>query len=86
MSEIVLFPRWLRLEPWWPQPHEINVVFWNHYVEIDEGAEDKWPLLRQIVRYRRQEVWNYLAVTRPLRDWRITQSIYLNGYGPGACV
>jgi hypothetical protein len=86
MSEIIQFPRWQVLEPWWPQPWEINVVFWNHYVEVDDQAESKWPLLRQIVRYRRQEVWNYLAVTRPERDRRITESMYLSGYGPGACV
>lgn len=85
MSEIVPFPRWRMLEPWWPQPHEINVIYWNIFVEVDQNAEYKWPLLRQIVRYRRQEVWNYLAVTRPDRDRRITE-YYFSGYGPGACV
>ncbi len=85
MSEIVQFPRWRVLEPWWPQSHEIHVIYRNIYVEVDEDAEWKWQLLRKMVRFRRQEVWNYLAVTRHERDRRITE-YYLSGYGPGACV
>jgi hypothetical protein len=85
MGDVVQFPRWFVLEPLWLQPYEITVIWWDTAVEVDGQAETKWPLLQQMVRFRRQEVKNYLGVNRPERDRRITE-YYLSGYGPGACV
>lgn len=81
MADVIVFPRWMRLEPIYLQPDEINVIVIYNFLDQEVPRpthlsifEHKW--LDRIVGYRHRESFNYLNDTRNFYDARTTISMY----------
>jgi hypothetical protein len=83
MGDVVTFtnPRWVRLEPLYAQPYEINCIVVYDFLdwEVPRYAtfsvfENKW--LDHIKGYRNRESYNYLKQTNEFYDARITKGLY----------
>lgn len=85
MGDVIQFtnPRWLRLAPWWPQPHEINTVVVYDFLgwEVPRFATlsvFELRLLDHLAGYRHREVYNLLEADKDRRDRKIAMELYGN--------
>jgi hypothetical protein len=83
MGDVLQFtnPKWFRLEPNYPQPHEINCLVVYNFLDWALPIPDqlsiferKW--LQQIKGYRNRETYAYLSETRDRWDASMTYKIY----------
>src|SRR5882672_7075963 len=82
MVDIVPFPKWKRLEPYWPQSHDIHEILIPYYfdIEVDWNKTNLgfWslPMLEFLRGHRHREVCNYNNDNRDRRDYEITMKLY----------
>jgi hypothetical protein len=75
------YPRRWRWEPFDSFYSEI-IVNWLE-IEVDEQAEIRLPVLRQIYGHRRREIVDWFAATKDRRYAETTYALYGS---PGACL
>jgi hypothetical protein len=81
MGDVITFPRWMRFEPIYPTPYEINCIVVYNFLdwEIPRSAHFsvfQHKFLDRISGYRNRESYNYLKQTNNFYDARVTEEIY----------